>query len=242
MFGDTLLESSSTVRNNKRWPMATAFTVEALIAAVIVIIPLLSTGVIPLVARVPISLPLQPVTVRAPAPKIDRPHTYSPSRPGTPAPRSDAVVLISNNPNAIHWGERNAATTTDSTQARPYSPGPGNNLIPGNLVRSFGPPDVKLAAPKRIVSQLTEAQLVNRVEPVYPRIATLSGVQGQVKLQAIIARDGSVQSLNVISGYPLLVSSALEAVRQWRYRPYILNGEPVEVETFITVNFRKETH
>lgn len=237
MFGDTLLESSSTARNHKRWPMATAFTLEALVAAVIVIIPLLSTGVIPLVARVPISLPL-PVAVRT----VDRPHTNSPLSPGTTAPRSDAVVLISNNPNAIHWGEeQNVATTTDPTQARPYSPGPSNNAIPGNLIANSGAPDVKLA-PRRIVSQLTEAQLVNRVEPVYPRIATLSGIQGQVKLHAIIARDGSVQSLNVISGHPLLVSSALEAVRQWRYRPYVLNGEPVEVETFITVNFRKETH
>ena len=99
---------------------------------------------------------------------------------------------------------------------------------------------MKVAGPKRIISRLTEAQLVNRVEPVYPRIAVLTGVQGQVKLHAIIARDGSVQSLNAISGHPLLVRAALEAVEQWRYRPYVLNGEAVEVETFITVNFRKD--
>src|ERR1700756_4808823 len=130
MFGDTLLESSATAHKNKRWPMATAFTVEALIAAVVVIVPLLSTGVIPLVARVPLSLPLQPVTVRA----VDRPHTNSLSSPGRLAPRSDAVVLISNNPNAIHWGERSVATTTDPAQEQPYSPGPSNNAIPGNFI------------------------------------------------------------------------------------------------------------
>ena len=67
-------------------------------------------------------------------------------------------------------------------------------------------------------------------------------IQGQVKLHAIIARDGWIQSLNAISGHPLLVHAALEAVGQWRYRPYYLNGEAVEVETFITVNFRKEMH
>jgi protein TonB len=77
------------------------------------------------------------------------------------------------------------------------------------------------------------------VEPIYPRIATLTGIQGQVKLHAIIARDGTIQSLNAISGHPLLVHAALDAVGQWRYRPYVLNGEAVEVETFITVNFRK---
>lgn len=94
--------------------------------------------------------------------------------------------------------------------------------------------------PKRVVSQLTEAQLLNKVEPVYPRLAVLSGVQGQVLLHAIIARNGTIQSLNVISGPPLLIRAATEAVSQWRYRPYVLNGEAVEVETFITVNFRKD--
>jgi protein TonB len=67
-------------------------------------------------------------------------------------------------------------------------------------------------------------------------------MQGQVKLHAIIARDGTIQSLSAVSGPPLLVRAALDAVSQWRYRPYILNGEAVEVETFITVNFRKDAH
>lgn len=83
---------------------------------------------------------------------------------------------------------------------------------------------------------------MNRVEPVYPRIAAISGIQGQVKLHAIIGRDGRIQSLNAISGQPLLMRAALEAVEQWRYRPYVLNGEAVEVETFITINFKKEMH
>jgi protein TonB len=99
--------------------------------------------------------------------------------------------------------------------------------------------DVKLGS-KRIVSQLNEGQLVNRVEPVYPHIAAVSEIQGQVKLHAIIGRDGRIQSLSAVSGHPLLVRAALEAVEQWRYRPYILNGEAVEVETFITVNFKKQ--
>ena len=109
---------------------------------------------------------------------------------------------------------------------------------------SDGPatPNVKFSGTKRIKSQLEEGQLVNRVEPVYPHIAAISGIQGQVKLHAIIARDGRIQSLNVISGPPLLVRAALDAVEQWRYRPYVLNGEAVEVETLITVNFKKEMH
>jgi protein TonB len=105
-----------------------------------------------------------------------------------------------------------------------------------------GNSNVKLDGPKRVRSQLSEGQLLNRVEPVYPHLAAISGIQGQVKLHAIIGRDGRIQSLSAVSGHPLLVRAALEAVEQWRYRPYVLNGEAVEVETLITVNFKKEIH
>jgi protein TonB len=127
------------------------------------------------------------------------------------------------------------------TDPRPPGDGTGtdkklSDFMPGGPAKS----NVKLDGAKRIKSQLTEGQLVNRVEPVYPHIAAISGIQGQVKLHAIIGRDGRIQSLSAISGHPLLLRAALEAVEQWRYRPYVLNGETVEVETFITVNFKKE--
>ncbi|HEX3091272.1 MAG TPA: energy transducer TonB [Candidatus Angelobacter sp.] len=238
MFGDTLLESSSTGRKGKKWPMATAFTVEAIVAAVVVIVPLLSTGVIPVSARVPIYTPVKSVTVETERIRTDTTHR---SGPATSAPRSDEVVLVSNNPDSIHWG-RNKTTTTDPTEAKPpgYGDGPAN--LPPELIGDGSSKTVVRPGPTRIVSHLSEAQLVNRVEPVYPHVAAVAGIQGQVKLHAIIARDGSIQSLNAISGHPLLVRAALDAVGQWRYRPYYLNGEAVEVETFITVNFRKEAH
>jgi len=86
---------------------------------------------------------------------------------------------------------------------------------------------------------MDEGELINRVVPTYPTIAMRTGVQGEVKLHAIIARDGSISSLSVISGHPFLISAAMEAVQQWRYRPYVLNGEAVEVDTYITVNFKR---
>lgn len=235
MFGETLLESSSTARKRKRWPMAAAFIVQAILAAIAVIVPLLSTGVIPLSARVRIIAPLtQPAPVEKPdRVRVDRSRN---SEATTSAPRQTIVTLVSDNPNAIHWGHARTETTTDPNLA---TPGDGNigtkdmpNLPGGN---GFG---VELQ-PKRVVSVLSEAQLLNRVEPVYPKMALLSGVQGEVKLHAIIARDGKIMSLSVISGHPLLVRAAEDAVSQWRYRPYYLNGEPVEVETFITVHFTK---
>jgi len=82
-----------------------------------------------------------------------------------------------------------------------------------------------------------EANLVHRVQPAYPPLARAARIQGQVLLQAIISKSGTIENLQVLSGHPMLVHAALDAVRQWRYRPYFLNNEPVEVETQVTVNF-----
>ena len=84
-------------------------------------------------------------------------------------------------------------------------------------------------------TQISPAMLTRRVEPVYPTLARQVGRAGRVELRAVIATDGTIQSLRIVSGDPLFYQSALEAVRQWRYRPTVLNGEPVEIDTFITV-------
>jgi protein TonB len=88
-----------------------------------------------------------------------------------------------------------------------------------------------------LVSHLAEANLLHRVQPIYPPIARQAHVQGTVELRAIISKAGTIENLVVVRGHPMLVKPALEAVRQWRYRPYLLNNEPFEVETEITVNF-----
>lgn len=95
-------------------------------------------------------------------------------------------------------------------------------------------------APQRVrISQgVTKGLCLHRVDPPYPPLAKVARVQGDVVLQAVIDASGNIQNLQVLSGHPMLVPSALEAVRQWRYKPYLLNGSPVEVETTITVLFR----
>jgi protein TonB len=85
--------------------------------------------------------------------------------------------------------------------------------------------------------QVEAGAVISRVDPVYPPLARQARIQGNVVLHAIISKDGHVEQLSVISGHPLLIQSALDAIRQWRYRPYLLNGDPVEVETTITVTF-----
>jgi protein TonB len=102
------------------------------------------------------------------------------------------------------------------------------------------PPPVKVdLKPKRITigGNVQQAKLVRQPKPVYPPLAKQARISGVVHLAAVISKDGTIQDLKVISGHPLLIPSALEAVKQWVYQPTLLNGEPVEVSTQIDVNF-----
>jgi periplasmic protein TonB len=234
MFAETLLESS-TGRKRKRWPMATAFTVQTIIAAIVVVVPLLSTGVIPLSAR--ITCPIAPLK-ETPIERV-QPRDDSRPRSGPAGPRSTEVVLLANNHPALPFGPPRPATN-DQDDPQPVGSYIGPSNLPSNLLPNGDGNGPIVKQEQKRVSVLSEAQIVSRVEPVYPRTAVLAGIQGQVKLHAIIARNGRIESLELMSGPPLLVQAAIDAVRQWRYRPYYLNGEAVEVETFITVNFRKE--
>lgn len=101
------------------------------------------------------------------------------------------------------------------------------------------PPEIKpQPKPRPVVSEgVQAARLVRRVEPKYPALPRSAGIEGKVVLRAIIAKDGTIQSLEVISGHPLFIEAAREAIGQWRYQPTLLNGVPVEVETQITVVF-----
>jgi protein TonB len=93
--------------------------------------------------------------------------------------------------------------------------------------------------PKRIQvdGNAQAANLITQVKPNYPPEAKQAGIQGTVQLQAVLGKDGKVQDIKVLSGEPVLAAAALDAVKQWVYRPTLLNGEPVEVKTTIDVNF-----
>jgi TonB family protein len=100
------------------------------------------------------------------------------------------------------------------------------------------PPPSKTPKRVRISGSVAQANLISQTPPVYPQMAKMAKVQGPVVLQVILGKAGTVENLRVISGHPMLVQAALDAVRQWRYKPYLLNGEPVEVETQVTVSFK----
>lgn len=122
---------------------------------------------------------------------------------------------------------------------------PGNGagpLAPGIIPLTDGrrqperPTDLRSQPPKRIVvTHIEPALLIRRVEPIYPPLAVQIRREGHVELHAIIATDGTIQSLQAVGGDPLFFQSALDAVAQWRYRPTVLNDHPVEIDTYITV-------
>jgi periplasmic protein TonB len=123
----------------------------------------------------------------------------------------------------------------------PEIPGvPGGPVILGVLPSDSNPPP-PVTPPhatehRRIhVGSVEQAMLIRRVEPVYPPLGRQLRREGRVELRAIISTDGTIQSLAVLSGDPLFLQSALAAVREWRYRPTILDGQPVEIDTHITV-------
>ena len=122
---------------------------------------------------------------------------------------------------------------------------PGGVLggVLGGIVRSTPavhvppPPRQPHAQRVRVSQGVTRGLLVHQVKPRYPALARQARIQGSVVLKAVIARDGSIQNLQLVSGHPLLTTAAINAVKEWRYKPYLLNGQPVEVETDITVKF-----
>jgi protein TonB len=99
------------------------------------------------------------------------------------------------------------------------------------------PPAPKHTGPVRVGGNVAEANLIKKVQPTYPPLAKSARVQGTVEFTAVISKEGKIENLKLVRGHPLLVNAAKEAVLQWRYKPTMLNGEPVEVVTDIIVNF-----
>jgi protein TonB len=99
------------------------------------------------------------------------------------------------------------------------------------------PPELQPNHPVRVGGEVQQANLISQVKPQYPIPAKQAGIQGAVFLEAVISREGAIVDLKMISGHPLLIRAAMDAVKHWRYKPTLLNKEPVEVSTTITVNF-----
>lgn len=135
----------------------------------------------------------------------------------------------------------------NSDPAGPFIPGgipgtgTGGGVIAVPAPRSqepVKPPATKVTGPVRPGGNVRPPQLLREVKPAYPALARQARVQGTVRIEAIISREGIIRDARVVGGHPLLIAAALDAVRQWQYRPTSLNGEPVEVALALEVNFK----
>jgi len=236
MFNE-LLESTITKGNtNKNWTVALSSIFQIVILGALVLIPLIHTEALPkamlsvlLVAPPPPPPPPPPQTVRAAVRQGIR--QIPPEALHQPSGIPPHVLILTEEPLPPPDVSNNAPTSGPFDNS-------GQGIIAGNRAAVAPPP--KTTAPTRIKQGgvVTAAALLSQTKPVYPALARMAHIQGDVVLHAIIDKNGKVAQLEVISGHPLLVQAALDAVKQWLYKPTLLNGEPVEVDTTITVTFK----
>jgi periplasmic protein TonB len=242
MFEDSLIESGGRLKTKRGMTTAVSFVLQVALVGVLVLVPLLFTE----------ALPKQQLMTFLVAPP--------PPPPPPPPPAATPIRTVKIVQSDIMNGQLRTPTKIPEKvqmikeeEAPPPMasmggvvggvPGgvPGGQMggVIGGIISSTPVAVPKVAAPQRVrVSQgVSQGLLIKKIQPPYPPLARQARIQGQVVLQAEISKDGSIQNLRLISGHPMLAPSAIEAVKQWRYKPYYLNGEPVEVETQITVIF-----
>jgi protein TonB len=156
-----------------------------------------------------------------------------------PSPQAKLTVAPKPQPLAVRPDTR-VATKSEETEppALPLAGASAPDRALSGIVAANAAPAPVLRGALRISQGVSQGLLVKKVAPVYPAVALRLRKQGAVELLATISKSGSISNLKVLGGDPALAESAVRAVRQWKYRPYLLNSEPVELETQITVNFR----
>lgn len=242
MFEDSLIESGGKLKTKRGMTTAVSFVLQVALVGILVLVPLLFTE----------ALPKQQLMTFLVAPP--------PPPPPPPPPAATPVRTVKVVQSDIMNGQLRTPTKIpekvqmikEEESPPPMAsmggvvggvPGgvPGGQMggVIGGIISSTPVAVPKVAAPQRVrVSQgVSQGLLIKKVQPPYPPLARQARIQGQVVLQAEISKDGTIQNLRLISGHPMLAPAAIEAVKQWRYKPYYLNGEPVEVETQITVIF-----
>jgi protein TonB len=240
MFEDSLVESGGRIKTKRGATTVISFILEFLFLGILVLLPLIFTE----------ALPTKQLMTLITAP---------PPPPPPPPPPAAAPVIVKKIQSELDNGQLRTPTAIPKKvqmikeDEPPPSAGPAGVVggVPGGVpggtmggvlgsVMSSVPTAVpKVATPTRVrVSQgVSQGLLVHKVTPQYPPLAKQARIQGVVVLQALIGKDGTITGLHVVSGHPMLTNAALEAVKEWKYKPYYLNGEPVEVETTINVNF-----
>jgi periplasmic protein TonB len=231
MFEDSTFESAGRLHTrSRRWMIATfAFNLSVLLA--LILIPLFYPEALTGKAMTWL-MTTPPVPQEQPKPVV-RPEHTTVVQTQMPAGVLVAPTRIPRDPYIPTTAE--PVGNIDVTQMAFSGPNSG----PAGMPHGTGTgPVVVQAGPKTIPSVLAEGLLIHKVIPRYPSIGIAIHAEGTVVLQATISKSGTIENLRVVSGPPMLQQAALDAVAQWRYRPYLLNGQPVEVETTVSVEFK----
>lgn len=238
IFAESMLESSWAQRTRRSWMTVSSFGLQALVVGLLLLLPLWKTVGVPTsrTLSTPISLgrtTAEPPQAAQASPASATRSNFQAGRFMQPSRIPTAISMTAEEPSppaAVGVG-----TGVEGVRL------PGSSIgLPAALFNGSRPVLPTAAAPMARTfrtSNMLEGSLIRRVQPIYPSLARSARIQGSVVLFAVISKAGAIDNLRVLSGHPMLVPAAIEAVRQWRYRPYILNSEPIEVETQITVNF-----
>jgi protein TonB len=228
MFEDSTFESIGTIRTRSRgWMIATsAFNGSILLA--LILIPLLYPSTLPnMVLPFIVETPPPPIAESKPQQVPKNAVLVKTQFPGDAfsAPRTiPPTIVMADRPEIIEGV--NVAELDSSTPNDPFATAHSHPVV-----------RQQQQGPVRVSGMVVEGLLIDKRVPVYPPIAVASHTQGTVVLAATISRSGTIENLRVISGSQMLQQAAIDAVKMWRYRPYLLSGEPVEVETTINVVF-----
>ena len=233
MFEDSTFESTGRIRTRSRAWMLAALALNSTILVAIILVPLIYPEALP---RVPMLVLMEiPPPAASTPPTIPHPIQHPSTGPTTDAPNPFTVPRQI--PTTIATGPDPSPAPAGPIGAHPgsgdpFGIGPGPTSPPPHVVVAPQP-----KAPIRLPSSLAAGLLIRKIVPNYPAIAKAMHTQGTVILSATIAKDGTIANLRVLSGPQVLQQSALDSVSQWRYRPYLLNDQPVEVETTVSVIF-----
>ena len=238
MFEDSTFESTGRIKTRSRRWMLAAFILNGSILVALVLIPLIYPDALP-------SHFIPPLLVAPAAPQPETPQPVH-ARPVAPHDAHEfdngRITAPPSIPTTIRYlrdreaPSANNIATADLGTGTPGGDGRGifNSGQPVTVVRPPSPSTLRLP------SRLVESTIIYKTIPQYPTIAKAAGVQGTVVLQAMISKAGTIENLQVISGNQMLRQSAIDAVKTWRYRPYLLNDQPIEVETTVSVIFKLE--
>ncbi len=236
MFEDSLMESGGKIRTNQKYTTTISFIIEAVIVGFLILLPLLITEALPLhqlnsfLVAPPPPPPPPPPPAAQPVPKVQKISEVVNGELRAPSKIPKDIKMIKE--------EETPPATGVMGGVVGGVPGGQVGGVIGSIVGSTAAPP-KMATPQklRVSSGVAEGNLLRKIEPQYPPMAKVAHIQGDVLLAATISKSGVIENLHVVSGHPILAQAAMDAVKQWKYKPYLLNGEPVEVETTVKVTF-----